>query len=178
MALDLICDSPHNRFIIFSDSLSVLTSLHNRNLDNPLVVNLLERVTTISLMKTIVFCWIPSHVGIQGNEKADMAAKESLCKDIHDMKIPFTDFKHVINKYIWNKWQERWDSFHQSNKLYIIKPTLGVWRPGFRQNRKEEVVLSRIRIGHAYFSHSFLLRGEDEPECVGCQALPTLRDMF
>ena len=45
------------------------------------------------------------------------------------------------------------------------RPTLG----SFRQNHKKEVVLLQIRIGHAYFSHSFLPR-EDEPECVGCQA--------
>jgi len=178
LALDLIIESDANHFIIFSDSLSVLTSLHNRNLNNPLIVNLLERITEISHTKSIVFCWIPSHIGIRGNEKADMAAKESLLQEIHNMKVPYTDYKHVINKFIMNKWQERWDALQLSNKLCLIKPKLGEWHPGFRQNRKEEVVLSRIRIGHAYFSHSFLLRGEDRPECIGCQAPYSVRHIL
>ena len=47
----------------------------------------------------------------------------------------------------------------------LIKSTLGEWPPGFRNSRKEEVVLSRLRIGHTYFSHSYILRQEDPPEC-------------
>ena len=34
---------------------------------------------------------------------------------------------------------------------YYLKPILGEWPSGFRISRKEEVVLSRLRIGHTYF---------------------------
>ena len=30
--------------------------------------------------KDIVFCWVPSHIGIQGNERADVLAKAALDK--------------------------------------------------------------------------------------------------
>ena len=36
----------------------------------------------------------------------------------------------------------------------------------------------QIRIGHAYFSHFFLLRGEDKLECVGCQAPYSVRHVL
>ena len=29
-------------------------------------------------MKTIIYCWVPSHIGIYGNEKVDENVKESL----------------------------------------------------------------------------------------------------
>ena len=76
--------------------------------------------------------------------------------------------KIFINRLILDKWQARWSTCID-NKLFKIKPTLGEWRPGFRNSRKEEVVLSRLRIGHTYFSHSFILRREDRPECIACQ---------
>ena len=102
-------------------------------------------------------CWIPSHIGIRGNEAADMAAKESLDQDITASQVPYTDLKSHINHFISSKWQERWSSC-RDNKLFQIKPTLS-------RSRKEEVVLSRLRIGHTYFSHSYILRREDPPEC-------------
>ena len=49
------------------------------------------------------------------------------------------------------------------NTLFKIKPTLGEWPPCFRNSRKEEVVLSRLRISHTYFSHSYIIRQEDTP---------------
>ena len=83
LALDTITESGDDHFIIFSDSLSVLLSLHNRKMDNPLILQLLQKLFHLSCVnKTIHLCWIPSHIGIRGNEAADMAAKESLDQDI------------------------------------------------------------------------------------------------
>ena len=169
LALDAVSESEDREFIIFSDSLSVLLSLKNKKLDNPLIINVLHSLHTLSRAhKTIVFCWIPSHIGIHGNEKADMAAKEALSLDITNSLVPYTDLKPSIHSFILGKWQERWSSCPE-NKLLKIKPTLGEWTPAFRNSRREEVILSRLRIGHTYFSHSFILRKEDPPECIACQ---------
>ena len=64
-------------FIIFSDSLSVLLSLHNMKVDNLLILKTLQNLHDLSCArKTIHLCWIPSHIGIRGNEAADMSAKD------------------------------------------------------------------------------------------------------
>ena len=81
---------------------------------------------------------------------ADVAAKESLDFNITDSQVLYTDLKPHINYFISNKWQERWSSY-PDNKLFKIKPTIGEWQPGFRNSRTDEVVLSRLRIGHTYF---------------------------
>ena len=178
LALDAIAESDDDHFIIFSDSLSVLLSLENKKLDNPLVVNLLHKLHLLSIAhKTIFFCWIPSHIGIRGNEAADLAAKESLDFNIIASQVPYTDLKPHINSYIANKWHERWSSC-PDNKLFKIKPTLGVWPSGFRNSRKEVVVLSRLRIGHTYFTHSYILRQEDPPECTACQEIYSVRHVL
>ena len=136
LALDAIAESDDDHFIVFSDSLSVLLSLENKKLDNPLVVNLLHKPHLLSIAhKTIFFCWIPSHIGIRGNEAADVAAKESLDFNIIASQVPYADLKPHINSFIANKWQERWSSC-RDNKLFNFKPTLGVWPSGFRNSRK------------------------------------------
>ena len=46
---------------------------------------------------------------------------------------------------------------------------LGEWQPNYRIDRKKEVTLARLRIGHTFITHSFLLKGEDWPLCIPCQ---------
>ena len=125
-------------------------------MDNPLILQLLQKLHHLSCAnKTIHLCWIPSHIGIRGNEAADMAARESLDQDIIVSQVPYTDLKSHINFFISSKWQERWSSC-RDNKLLQIKPTFGEWSPGCRRSRKQEVVLSRLEMA-ILFSHSYIL---------------------
>ena len=152
-------------FIIFLDSLSVLQSLHNCHIENPLLLDDLLKHNDFADLNHIVFCWLPSHVGIKGNEKADMAAKSALTLNISNLKTPFTDFKPYINTFLHNKWQMSWNAA-VLNKLHSIKPSLGEWQPSYRIDRKEEITLARLRIGHTFITHSFLMKGGDWPMCI------------
>ena len=144
-------------------------------MDNPLILQELHLLSCAH--KTIHLCWIPSHIGIRGNEAADMAAEESLDKDITIRQVPYTDLQSYINRFISSKWQERWSSC-RDNKLIEIKPTFGEWSPDFMKSRKEEVILSRLRIGHTSFPHSDILRREDPPECTTCQEIYSVRHVL
>jgi len=79
LVLNFIKDHNGNKFIIFSDSQSSLLTIQNRLWVNLLVLETLEKIHNLTVNgKTILFVWLPSHVGIKGNSVADMAAKTAL----------------------------------------------------------------------------------------------------
>ena len=85
LALDLIADcETSSKFVIFSDSLSVLKSLDHTSSKNPQIQKLLEKHHDLSEIN--VYCWIPSHIGIAGNESVDQKAKDSL--NLHPTNFP------------------------------------------------------------------------------------------
>ena len=91
-SLQYVKNSQFRKFIIFSDSLSLIQTIESQNSRNSVVISILKLIAEIfELNKIITFCWIPSHCGIPGNERADRAAKDALNKDITPMLIPFVD---------------------------------------------------------------------------------------
>ena len=72
------------------------------------------------------------------------------------------------------EWQTSWNN-SIGNKLLNIKPTIGEYQSVVRNIRKEEVVLARLRLGHTRVTHSYLLQGEEQPQCVCCDAPFTVR---
>ena len=151
----------------------MLESIENQDTKNPIMINVLD---TLQFLKSqsfdIKFCWVPSHVGIKGNEIADDKAKLALGnRDIADYKIPYSDFIPEVKTFIRSKWQERWriNNTNKGNKLFDILPVI---KP-FHMNglkRKDEVVLHRVRIGHSRLTHSYLMEDPDriQPRCFYC----------
>ena len=106
-------------------------------------------------------------MGISGNERADSAAKAALQKDISNCLISYTDAYQYISQYVRDLWQREWDTA-VNNKLQAIKPLIGEQLSVYRSVRRDEVVLSRLKLGHSYLPHSYLLKGDPPPECVTC----------
>ena len=48
----------------------------------------------------------------------------------------------------------------------------------YGQNRKEQVVLTRCRIGHSRLTHSQLLNNEERPECIPCNSNYSLKHVL
>ena len=76
LAMNIIANHKSSKFIIYSDSKSVLQALQSKNSSTPLITRLLDKMNTLSKNNSIILTWIPSHIGIQGNERADRAAKK------------------------------------------------------------------------------------------------------
>jgi ribonuclease HI len=174
-AVQVAAGSDDSAFTIFSDSMSCLKALQSHKLTHPIILATLESVHhRMSSGKLITFCWIPSHVGIKGNELADRAAKDALTHILEDsFKIPHYDLKHDINMYIKSKMQTSWNNTI-FNKLHTIKNVLGETKILNAKSRKNEVVFHRLRIGHTYCTHSYLLRREPAPDCNVCLCLLTV----
>jgi len=179
LALEIVETSRHKHFYIFSDSMSCLQAIHYQRLENPAILQILENChILLSSQKYVQFCWIPSHVGIKGNEVADAAAKNAIHLPIaHNTQLPYTDLKQDINTYFYNVWQELWN-ITPFNKLQAVKPNLGVTKLHQVVNRRDQVVLHRARIGHTYLTHSYLLKRENNPDCQSCQCLLTVQHIL
>jgi len=113
-------------------------------------------------------------VGILGNEKADAAAKSALYLPVTRVKLPATGMYPRITKLIFDEWQEVWDCC-TGNKLHAIRSTVGYCKQKTCLSRRDTVLLNRLRIGHTRLTHSFLLSGDDLPECGTCQCPQTVK---
>ena len=131
----------------------------------------------MSNRKEIFICWTQSYIGVRGNERADSAAKSAFYLTPDKSRIPYTDLKPTINKFLHTKWQQQWSN-NIHNKLFQIQPTLGEWKPASRKSGREQVVISRLWIGHTRLTHSFILKHEPQPQCLTCQTTCTVKHIL
>ncbi|GBL78389.1 hypothetical protein AVEN_42906-1 [Araneus ventricosus] len=155
-ALKLILKCPIAKYAIYTDSLSVLQALNSLHCkSHPLVFSVLDLYEKlISQGFSLVFCWVPSHVGITGNEQADSNA-HSATHFSHE-PVPVCGFKKYIKSCLQMKWQRHWEQ-EINNKLHSIKPIIENWSEDV--NRKRGTILTRLRIEHTRFIHRHLLLG-------------------
>ena len=166
LAFKLITKSHKEHFVICTDSLSCLMAIGHLKQDHPLLHDIFEYYTYAQHQhKSVMFCWVPSDVGIQGNERVDALAR---LEPYTNIKIPYTDILSYVKLHLRKNWQFFWDQQVQS-KLHIVHPELGLWPHSSQERRRDELILCRLRIGHTYLTHRHLLVGDPPPVCVSCQ---------
>lgn len=156
--LFILMSETHKKFLIISDSLSVITSLSNLYSRDPVTQIIQATIKYLSeSLYEITLLWIPSHVGISGNEIVDRAARIAASEIIPDIDtVKSSDLKIHITKQITNKYVYR-----------MLTLT-----------REETVKIHRLRIGHTSLTHEHLLKGEPAPNCEHCNVNLTIQHIL
>lgn len=150
ITLKIIDSSSQLLFLVISDSLSCLISLNQVNILDHIILKLKLKFHYLSQKgKNITMIWIPSHIGLKGNEEADSLAKEALKSEINnEVKIPSSDYKQYINELTCSIWEQRWKEEKEKsppNKLSEIKYKLGSRKnPGLK--RCDSVIYTRLKL--------------------------------
>ena len=65
-----------------------------------------------------------------------------------------------------------------SNKFHEILSKLPDKLLSFCNTKKENTVLNILHTGHSYLTHSFILKKEEAPICVACNAVITVKHIM
>ena len=170
----------HHDVVVYSDSMSCLQAIEGEDTENPFICHIMNLLWSLSDKGTRVrFCWVPSHCGIDGNERVDQLAKETLDQDIDPLaSVHYTDMKPLVNSYIQKLVQTKWDVAVHGRDLYLVKPTLGPPKKFQHLTRAEEVVITRLRIGHTKATKSHILSRGPPTGCHHCGETLTIDHML
>ena len=152
-------DPVHHDVAVYTDSMFCLWAIEGKDTENPLICHIINLLWLLSDKGTHVrFCWIPSNCGIEGNNRVDQLAKETLDHDIDPLaSVHYADLKPLFNSYIRQLVQVKWSVAVHDPDLYLLKPTLGPPKKCKHLTRVDEVVITRLRIGHSKATKSHIL---------------------
>ena len=169
LAVECISQKAGDRWLICSDSLSTLTAARDILTDDPLIRRLLEALEDVRASgRQIKLFWAPSHMGIEGNEEADRAARAAVSLSSPLLPLHLNDRLRHIRSITQQRWLTVWrvqdtllrKNFPDANPIR--------WPEGL--TRKDKSVLARVATGHTRLTHSHLLLGAERPRCPHCEA--------
>lgn len=145
--------------MIFTDSASVLSALEKGQSQHTWV----QEIEIAAKGKAITLCWIPGHVGIIGNERADALAKADGDEEFLLSGIPSEDAIRCCKLEITYVWNNQW--WNSTTFLRSLKATTAQWPD--RHTATERRAISRLRIGHTRLTHQHLFN-HDNNMCTTC----------
>jgi len=162
---------------IFSDSLSSLQAIASgKSSCRP---NLLLEVKALvsKYSKNVTFVWLPSHIGIKGNELADKLANLSTinqCIEV-DIGLELSEAYNLVDRYIIGKWQQMWEADPTGSHYRSIEKTVSTKVKHFHSSRHKDVVITRLRLGKCCLN-AYLYQIGKHPDglCDSCKKPETV----
>ena len=167
---------PSSQLVICCDSLGSLQVIQqNDPLDNLAIVSTIQYLLRKKTGPPTIFIWIPSHVGIPGNEKADELAKLGLLETEEEIPLP-TISRSGTDNLIRHYLKEGLDEYQHLHSL--DSPTYKTYRSRTKnepQNwpgnlpRADEVRLLYVRMGYKLSIENPFQKPDEEPGmCPDC----------
>lgn len=168
-----------SNIVIHTDS---LTSLHcllgDKDRSDKLQVDQILHILAVLAQRNqeVTFNWVPSHMGIKGNEMADQLAKEATQKPNIDLSLPQTignSLKHMRHT-IQDELDERLESATDSKSNFYIELT-GKHEIHYNLlTKKQQVWAAKFRLGALPLNTIF----KPKTHCKDCSVPETYEHFF
>jgi len=76
------------------------------------------------------------------------------------------------------EWQKFWSNLPLSNKLRNVKLSIKKFKYPPNTKRRDEINITRAKIGHSHLTHAYLIRKESAPVCDNCNETLTLEHII
>jgi len=132
--------STGSQLLFLFDSLLCLFKVFSIETSHTLSLPRLYVHYLISDGTSVVFIWLPSHVGLADNSAVNIAAKAALLLPVSNLTVLNSDYKSLVRIQALAQWQLRWNSLN--NKLHSIEPRVNVINM-LRLPRRYEIIIHR-----------------------------------
>nr|XP_029732734.1 uncharacterized protein LOC115268731 [Aedes albopictus] len=153
-AIGMVQTKGYKKTVIFTDSRGACQTILNRSISG-------ENYLAWKIRKTlkedrthlIALQWIPSHQGIQGNEKADTeAVKATQGPQTLFNSLTLSDAIRLAKSETDEDWTESYVKTSEEKGVWhfnlMKEPPGKIWYSGLELNTEEKIILGRIRTGH------------------------------
>ena len=100
--MNYVFNLPVNRVTIFTDSRSAIQAIMKYPSSNSLAQLIRCRITNLD--RPVCLCWVPSHTGVELNERADQLARTALRHQMHSVPLPVSDYKNQVKRVVAERW--------------------------------------------------------------------------
>ena len=168
-------------FVIFTDSLSSVQCFgRGRCVSRPNLFDLVINIFSESAAD-VTLVWVPSHIGITGNEAADKAASRGARKNMVDMAVGLElgEAYSLVDEFVTKKWQEEWTGGSTGSYYRHLVPNVANSMKVATTGRAFETMVKRLRFGKCCVNavlHS--LGCHDTGLCDSCRVPETVQHLL
>ncbi|XP_053403119.1 uncharacterized protein LOC128558251 [Mercenaria mercenaria] len=176
-ALKWIPENMPRNIAIFTDSLSVLQSIntgrsHSRS---DIIVDIIHKISHLSKIGIHVsLIWVPSHVGIMGNERVDQLAKQGSENGApKQVKLAVSDVNSIIKAKSREFFRQRW--LQQDTMRCALSEHIPSKMQIYSTNTGHDKIITRLRLGRNGLGWE---NYSDKHLCPHCTEYETFNHVF
>lgn len=164
---------------LYTDSQAAISALQREWTDSRLIKDCKRELTRLSNLNKVQVIWVPGHTGIEGNEKADeaarKAARETTLGQSPSLPVSMTYLKRCVTNHIGNLVANRWKHLPtcKEAKGAMPSPNWKTTQKLLQRSREEIWMITQMITGHCGLAkHQFTSKQIRDPTCPKCKREP------